>query len=97
MLIDRVNREVSVLPIRQDIISMISTIMVYKFTNLSREEIETMLGTKLEDMRVFREAKAKERRSMALKMLQEGATLEFVAKVTGWTIEQLQALQAENQ
>lgn len=37
-----------------------------------------------------------ERRSMALKMLQEGATLEFVTKVTGFTIEQIQAIQAEN-
>jgi predicted transposase YdaD len=77
---------------------MISTIMVYKFANLSREEIDAMLGTKLEDTRVFREAKEEERRSMALKMLQEGATLEFVTKVSGFTIEQIQALQAqENQ
>jgi hypothetical protein len=39
----------------------------------------------------------KEHRSLALKMLQEGATLEFVTKVTGFTAEQLQTLQAENQ
>jgi Uma2 family endonuclease len=38
-----------------------------------------------------------ERRSMALKMLQEGATLEFVTKVTSFTIEQLQQFQTENQ
>jgi hypothetical protein len=31
---------------------------------------------------------------MALKMLQEGATLDFVAKVTGFTAEQLQGLRA---
>jgi Putative transposase, YhgA-like len=36
-----------------------------------------------------------ERRSMALKMLQEGATLEFVTKVTGYPIAQLQDLQAQ--
>jgi predicted transposase YdaD len=76
---------------------MISTIMVYTFANLSREELDAMLGTKLEDTRVFREAKEEERRSMALKMLQEGATLEFVVKVSGFTIAQLQQLQAENQ
>jgi predicted transposase/invertase (TIGR01784 family) len=96
MLIGRVNQEVSALPIRQDIIGMISTIMVYKFANLSREEIDAMLGTKLEDTRVFREAKEEERRSMALKMLQEGATLEFVTKVSGFTIEQIQALQVQD-
>jgi hypothetical protein len=54
------------------------------------------LGTKLEDTRVFREAKEEERRSMALKMLQEGATLEFVTKVSGFTIEQIQALQVQD-
>jgi predicted transposase YdaD len=70
--------------------------MVYKFANLSREEIDAMLGTKLEDTRVFREAKEEERRSMALKMLQEGATLEFVTKVSGFTIEQIQALQVQD-
>ncbi len=36
-----------------------------------------------------------ERRSLALKMLQEGAGLDFVAKVTGFTLEQLQQLQAQ--
>jgi predicted transposase/invertase (TIGR01784 family) len=57
MLIGRANREVAALPLKEGIIEMISTIMVYKFTNLSREEIDAMLGTKLEDIRVFREAK----------------------------------------
>ncbi len=97
MLIGRVNREVSALPIRQDIIGMISTIMVYKFTNLSREEIDAMLGTKLEDTRVFREAKEEERRSIALNLLRENISLETISRTTGLSIEQLQALQGENQ
>ncbi len=37
----------------------------------------------------------KERRSLALRMLQEGATLQFVEKVTGLTVEQLQQLQSQ--
>jgi predicted transposase/invertase (TIGR01784 family) len=97
MLIERVNREVSALPIRQDIIGMISTIMVYKFTNLSREEIDAMLGTKLEDTRVFREAKEEERRLIALNLLRENIPLETIVRTTGLTIEQLRQLQAENQ
>jgi predicted transposase YdaD len=36
---------------------MIATIMVYKFTNLSRQEVEAMLGIQLTDTRVYREAK----------------------------------------
>ncbi|MFN6233720.1 Rpn family recombination-promoting nuclease/putative transposase [Microcystis sp.] len=39
------------------IIEMIATIMVYKFTNLSRQEVDAMLGLQLADTRVYREAK----------------------------------------
>jgi Uma2 family endonuclease len=37
-----------------------------------------------------------ERKSLALKMLQAGAAIDFVTNVTGFTPEQLQAFQAEN-
>lgn len=40
------------------IIEMIATIMVYTFTNLSRREIEAMLGLNLQETRVYQEAKA---------------------------------------
>jgi predicted transposase YdaD len=36
---------------------MISTIVVYKFTHLTRQEVETMLGTRLQETRVYRDAK----------------------------------------
>ena len=42
------------------IIDMISTIMVYKFTELSREEVDAMLGFKTDELkqtRVYREAR----------------------------------------
>jgi predicted transposase YdaD len=78
-----------------NIIELVNTIIVYTFTNLSRQEIEMMLGTKLEETRVYRDAQEEKAIELALKMLQEGATLDFVTKVTGFTIEQLQALQAQ--
>jgi predicted transposase/invertase (TIGR01784 family) len=40
-----------------DIIDLVSTIIVYKFTNLSRDEVDAMLGIELEQTRVYREAK----------------------------------------
>ncbi|AFY92003.1 Rpn family recombination-promoting nuclease/putative transposase [Chamaesiphon minutus] len=43
---------------RRDIIDLISTIVVYKFSNLSRDEVDAMLGIELEQTRVYREAKA---------------------------------------
>jgi predicted transposase/invertase (TIGR01784 family) len=95
MLLDRVNQEVDALPLRQGIIEMVSTIMVYKFTNLSRQEIDTMLGTKLEDTRVFREAKEEERRLIAQNLLKQGLAIEAIAQATGLTIEQVQQLQSQ--
>jgi predicted transposase YdaD len=97
MLIGRANQEESALPMKQCIIEMISTIMVYKFTNLSRQEIDTMLGTKLEETRVFREAQEDKAKAIALNMLKDSLPLETIARFTGLTIAQLQELQEENQ
>jgi predicted transposase/invertase (TIGR01784 family) len=38
------------------IIDAVSTIMVYKFSNLSRDEVDAMLGIELSQTRVYREA-----------------------------------------
>jgi predicted transposase/invertase (TIGR01784 family) len=40
------------------IIDLISTIIVYKFDNLTREEVDVMLGIELQRTRVYQEAKA---------------------------------------
>ena len=95
MLIGRANQEVSALPVREGIIEMISTIMVYKFTNLSRQEIELMLGIKLEETRVFQEAQEEKAKAIALNMIRKGLSLETIAEVTELTIAQLQQLQAQ--
>jgi predicted transposase YdaD len=46
LLLNRAQTEMSA-PENRGIIEMITTIMVYKFTHLSRQEIEQMLGTTL--------------------------------------------------
>ncbi|MFB2881674.1 Rpn family recombination-promoting nuclease/putative transposase [Floridanema aerugineum] len=55
------------------IMEMVTTIMVYKFTNLSRREVEAMLGITLGQTRVYQEAKAEGReegeRSLILRLL----------------------------
>jgi predicted transposase/invertase (TIGR01784 family) len=40
------------------IMEMVNTIMVYKFTNLTRKEVEAMLGITLQETRVYKDAKA---------------------------------------
>ncbi|MBD2450570.1 Rpn family recombination-promoting nuclease/putative transposase [Nostoc sp. FACHB-152] len=56
-LIQRVKlEETGTLP-KNEIIEIITTIAVYKFSSLSREEVEAMLGITLEETRVYQEAK----------------------------------------
>jgi predicted transposase YdaD len=74
---------------------MIGTIMAYKFTTLSRREIDAMLGTKFEETRVYRETREEERKAIALKMLRKDLDLDTIAEFTGLSIVQLQEMQAE--
>jgi predicted transposase YdaD len=71
-LLARVQQEVTEPTVSQAIIEMITTIMVYKFTQLSRREIEQMMGLRLEDTRVYREAKEEGRQEGLQEGLQEG-------------------------
>ncbi|MEG5136958.1 MULTISPECIES: Rpn family recombination-promoting nuclease/putative transposase [unclassified Microcoleus] len=56
LLLGRSQREESESASRA-IIEMLTTILVYKFTNLNRREAEAMLGITLEETRFYREAK----------------------------------------
>jgi predicted transposase/invertase (TIGR01784 family) len=95
MLIGRATQEVSSLPMREGIIEVVSKIMVYKFTNLSRQEIDAMLDTKLEETRFYRETKDERTQEIALNMLRKKMSLETIAEVTGLTMAQLQELQTQ--
>jgi predicted transposase/invertase (TIGR01784 family) len=57
---------------KEDIIDLITTIAVYKFTHLSRQEVETMIGVSLEETRAFQEVKAE---GIAEGKLEEGRSL----------------------
>lgn len=83
-----------------DIIEVITTIVVYKFTNLSREEVETMLGINLEDVRVLREAKEEGRQEGRQEVLaaavpllfRSGMTLEQIAQQFQITVAEIQQI-----
>jgi predicted transposase/invertase (TIGR01784 family) len=51
------SQQEAVLPSNQVIIELVTTIMVYKFEQLSRIEVEEMLGITLQQTRVYREIK----------------------------------------
>ena len=80
---------------RQDIIDMIGTIMVYKFTDLSPQEVDRMLGIKIEETRVYREAQEEKARAIALNLIQQNIPLETIAQATGLTMAQLRQLQVD--
>jgi Uma2 family endonuclease len=67
---------------------------------LMRREAEAQLADAQQALAQVRQQSiqdvAEERQSLALKMLQAGAAIDFVTNVTGFTPEQLQAFQAEN-
>lgn len=83
-LIERAQREVSSTVAKDTIIEVITTIAVYKFTNLSREEVETMLGLQLEDSRILREAKEEGGHEKALAIV-----LRLLARRVGKLDEQV--------
>ena len=62
----------------------------YKISDLSREEVEAMLGISLEETRVYQEAKAEGReelkRELVPRMLAQGLTPEEVAELLGLTM-----------
>jgi predicted transposase YdaD len=57
-LIRQANEEDTGVLSKKDIIDMVCTIAVYKFSTLSRDEVEAMLGLRLEETRVYQEASA---------------------------------------
>lgn len=56
----------------RDIIELLATIMSYKFTSLSRAEVESMLGITLQETRFYQEAKAEGLQQGLLEGLQQG-------------------------
>ncbi|MBW4523349.1 MAG: Rpn family recombination-promoting nuclease/putative transposase [Scytolyngbya sp. HA4215-MV1] len=90
-LIDRVQQEDLGILSRDEIIDVITTIVVYKFTNLSREEVEAMLGKSLEESKVYQEIKEEGREEILAVtvplLLKTGMTIEQIAQQTNIDIE----------
>jgi predicted transposase YdaD len=81
----------------RDIIEIVSTIIFYKFNNLSRDEVDVMLGIELQQTRVYQEAKADGEKIVVLKMLDRklgniNITPEIRSRVNNLNIEQLESL-----
>jgi predicted transposase/invertase (TIGR01784 family) len=86
-LLEQVQQEESESLSRDAIIDIITTIAVYKFANLSREDVEAMLGLNLEETRVYQEAKEEGKEEILAVtvplLLKAGMTVEQIAQQTG--------------
>lgn len=71
-LLTRTQQEITEPERSRAIIDTIATIMVYKFIDLSRREVEAMLGLRLEESRVYQEAKEEGRLEGRQEGRQEG-------------------------
>jgi predicted transposase YdaD len=85
------------------IIDAVSTIMVYKFSNLSRDEVDAMLGIELSQTRVYREAeqegnvkgRQEEAQSLILRLLKRrvgNISIDLEARIKTLTLAQLEEL-----
>jgi predicted transposase/invertase (TIGR01784 family) len=109
-LLDRAQREEIPSEARRDIIGMVGTIISYRFNNLSRKEVETMLAKSFTETRFYRDVKEEGReeareealkeaqttqKEFILRMFAEKIPMETIARITGWTLEDLQSLEKE--
>ncbi len=97
-LIAQAGQELTDATLQQQIIELIETIVLYKFPNLSREELEAMLGlSELRQTRVYQEAREEGRQEGIEEGLERGqlqAKLKMVPRLRqrGFSIEELAQL-----
>jgi predicted transposase/invertase (TIGR01784 family) len=100
-LIGQVREEMTDATQQRDMIQLIETIIVYKFTKKSRKEIEAMLGLgDLRQTRVYQEALEEGELKGMLKtvplMFKLGATAEQIAETLGLKVEDVRKAAQEN-
>ena len=98
LLIERVQQSESTTLAKNEIIEVITTIAVYKFSKFTREEVEAMLGISLEQTRIYQDAKAEGREEGREQGREQGreeqkaemlrATVPLLLK-TGMSVEQI--------
>lgn len=84
-LLEKAQQELEDVALRQKVLELIETILVYKLTNLSREEIEAMFGlSELKQTRYFREVAEDAKKEGKLEtvplLLELGLTVEQIAE-----------------
>ncbi|MFE1747167.1 Rpn family recombination-promoting nuclease/putative transposase [Coleofasciculus sp. H7-2] len=95
-LIQKAQQELEDEAVRQKILELIETILVYKFPRVSRQEIEAMFGlSDLKQTRVYQEAKEEGKLEAVPRFLKLGLTLEQIAEGLELDIEAVRKIAQE--
>ena len=87
-LINQVEEEFSDTVTQQKVLKFIETIVIYKFPNLSREEIEAMFNLNIiKDTKVYQEAKEEGKLELVPKLIEEGLTIQRIAEMLEIDVE----------
>jgi predicted transposase YdaD len=77
---------------KNKIIDIITTIAVYKFSSLSREEVEAMLELNIEETRIYRDLEHQTKLKTAARLINMGYSISDVAKAVDLSIEEVTKL-----
>ncbi len=88
-LIERVQLESTGTLPKNEIIDIITTIAVYKFSSLSREEVEAMLGLNIEETRIYRDLERQTKLKAAARLLSMGYSISEVASAVDLSVEEV--------
>ena len=87
-LISQARQQITDDQLQQQILEFIETIVIYKFPNLNRQEVEAMLGLDLiKNTRVYQEAQQDAKLETVPRLLKMGLTLEQVAEALDLDIQ----------
>jgi predicted transposase/invertase (TIGR01784 family) len=89
LLIERVQLESTGTLPKNEIIDIITTIAVYKFSSLSREEVEAMLGLNIEETRIYKDLERETKLKAAARFLSMGYSISEVAKAVDLSVEEV--------
>ena len=81
-LVDRTREELTDALIQRKVLEFIETIIVYKFPNLSREEVEAMLDLNIiRQTKVYQEAKEEAKLELVPKLVHRGLSIQEIAEL----------------
>ncbi|MGL5192617.1 MAG: DUF2887 domain-containing protein, partial [Chroococcales cyanobacterium] len=75
---------------RAEVVDLIETVVLYKFSKLSREEVQEMIGVnEFKQSKLYQDIKLEGKLEVVPQLLSRGFTVEQTAQILGLTVEQV--------